>query len=58
MEEYIRTYDSQPGYENYDKKTYLNDMLYGIGVSMNPDQYQYAGGFAKFKEALMRFLDA
>lgn len=48
MKSYIETYSGQIGWENYPKDTWLSDILYGLGVSVDKDEYSYAAGFDKF----------
>lgn len=52
MAHYINTYDKQAGYEKYRLETFVDDMLYGIGLALNPIEYSGAQGFDKFKEHL------
>lgn len=54
MQEYIDTYSSQRGYERHSDETFVNDMLYGIGISINKQDFGFAGGFRRFKEKLKK----
>lgn len=54
---YWNTYNKQSGYEEYALKTFLDDALYGIGIAINPDEYKWASGFAKFKWDLLKYLE-
>lgn len=56
LEDYIVTYKNQKGYKKYDEFTWINDILYGLGVSMDSDKYKWADGFYLFKKDLMEFL--
>jgi hypothetical protein len=52
---YVATYTEQPSYDTYSDKTFLDDMLYGLGISLQIDtaaDYTYASGFDRFKEKL------
>ena len=51
MEQYINTYRQQPYYKTYTEVTFINDMLYGIGVAVG-EEYRFAQGFHQFKEKL------
>lgn len=51
FKEYVNTYDPQKHGLNR-KKTIINDMLYGIGLSTCREKYRYADGYAKFKQFL------
>ena len=55
IQEYIRTYSSQEGYEDYSDELYIDDMLYAIGVSMKAE-YKFRRGFVDFKATLLNKL--
>ena len=48
MIKYINTYKDQFGWKEYTHETFLDDMIYGIGVAMS-DQYKMAQGYEKFR---------
>ncbi len=54
---YMVTYDKQPEYLDYDARIYVDDVLYGLGVSLNKKEFSFARGFQKFKKELKRYLD-
>lgn len=56
LQEYMNTYTNQFGYREYDAKTLINDVLYGLAVSINENEYRFADGFTRFKEDLLEFL--
>jgi hypothetical protein len=59
LQEYVRTYSDQAHYEDYSDKTFLDDMLYGIGLSMQvgtPTDFTGAGGYERFKQKLREHL--
>lgn len=59
LQHYIGTYDDgNVSIYNGDisDKTYIDDMLYGLGVSIDKDKYQFGDGYEKFKEFLKGFL--
>lgn len=56
LQRYMETYDQQHGYENYTDRTLINDVLYGLGVALNPNEHQFANGFDKWKMELIDFL--
>lgn len=59
FQEYVRTYSDQSHFEEYSDKTFLDDMLYGIGLSMQvgtPTDYTGAGGYERFKQKLREHL--
>jgi hypothetical protein len=56
IQKYVATYTDQQHYEDYSDKTYIEDMLYGIGLSMIPADYRGPGGYERFKQYLREFL--
>lgn len=56
LQRYLETYDKQVGYKNYEDETFINDVLYGLGVALNPEKHQYAIGFDLWKKELIEFL--
>jgi hypothetical protein len=56
LRNFMATYDQQQGYGDYSDETYINDVLYGLGVSLS-DEYQFAGGFRKFLTLLRDHLE-
>jgi len=50
FKEYVNTYE--PKTHGINKwNTILNDMLYGLGISLD-DEFEFADGFKKFKQFL------
>lgn len=57
LKDYVGTYDSQAHYEDYSDKTYVDDILYGLGLSMTGlTDYTGAGGYERFKQYLREHL--
>lgn len=56
LQKFLSTYDQQPEYLNYRESTFIEDVLYGLGVALSPSEHQYATGFRKFKEKLAEHL--
>jgi hypothetical protein len=52
LKDYMNTYDKQPNYKRYTDKTFIDDVLYGLGVAIDPSTYQFADGFDRWKETL------
>ena len=52
MQTYWNTYTEQSSYINFNENTLINDALYGIGVALNKEEYQWRQGFDKFKKHL------
>ena len=55
MADYVSTYSNQCEVETYSEATYIDDILYGLGVSLDKKN-EWAGGFEGFKERLRRHL--
>ena len=55
LQKYVATYSSQCGFESYSEETYIDDILYGLGVSLDKKN-EWAGGFENFKERLRTHL--
>lgn len=56
LKRYMETYDKQPGYENYGDDTLINDVLYGLGVALDPDNHTFASGFDLWKKKLVEHI--
>lgn len=50
---YMDTYPLQYGYQDYSDEIIIDDVLYGLGVALNGEEFQYAQGFQKFKQYLL-----
>jgi hypothetical protein len=57
LQDYVSTYSDQAFYEDYSDKTYVDDMLFGIGLSMSgPADYTGPVGYERFKQYLREHL--
>ena len=56
LKRYIDTYDNQYHYQNYSDTILIDDILYGLGVALNPEKHQFADGFDTFKKKLIEHL--
>ncbi len=56
LRDYMATYEAQAGCLNYTDKTLIDDVLYGLGVALDPRLYQYASGYSAWKEKLREHL--
>ena len=56
LQDYMRAYTNQRYYFDYSDETFIDDVLYGLGVALNPE-YQYGEGFDKFKARLRKHLE-
>jgi hypothetical protein len=57
LQQYMNTYDHQYGYENYSDFTFIEDVLYGLGVALNPKEHQFANGFDVWKKKLVEHIN-
>jgi hypothetical protein len=57
LQKYINTYDQQYRYQYYSDETIINDILYGLGVALEPEKYKFHDGFCKFKDVLREHLE-
>jgi hypothetical protein len=56
IKKYIDTYDKQIGYLDYTDDCFISDMIYAIGLSLDPKANEWATGFIKFKKELYCWL--
>lgn len=56
FQEYVRTYSDQAHYDQYRDDTFLDDMLYGIGIALEPEKWRAADGYELFKAELRKRL--
>ena len=56
MKHYIDTYPNQRSWELYTYSTILNDLIYGIGIAIDKEKYEFADGYKEFKKHLIEFL--
>ena len=52
FQHYVATYTNQAYYTDYADKTFVHDMLYGIGIALDPEKFHMSSGFEKFKTEL------
>lgn len=57
LQSYLNTYPNCTDYENYSDHTFLMDILYGIGVALDPKENSFATGFVKWKEKLVDVIE-
>lgn len=58
FQEYARTYSDQAHYDQYRDETFLDDMLYGIGIALEPKKWREGRGFDEFREMLRKRLSS
>jgi len=57
LQNYMNTYDKQEGYVNYTDKTFIDDVLYGLGLALDKRAYEGAQGYDAFKLQLLKHLN-
>lgn len=55
MTEYMATYSGQYACFDYSDDTFIDDVLYGLGVALDK-KHEFADGFEKFKQVLRKHL--
>ena len=58
LQRYMETYDQQIGYEHYRESTFIDDVLYGLGVALNPKEHQFSDGFDVWKKKLIEHINS
>lgn len=53
FQEYVASYSKQMCYQYYSDETFINDMLYGIGIAFDEKQFRMADGYDKWKKKLI-----
>ena len=56
FQKYVATYHEQECYQDYSDRTFIDDILYGIGVAIEPKAFKYADGFDKWRAELLKHL--
>ena len=57
LRDYLNAYEDQQGIDDYTVETWIEDILYGLGMSLDPDAHIFAGGHEKFKKKLQEYLE-
>jgi hypothetical protein len=55
LTDFASSYPTQLGFDDYTTETFMDDMLYGLGVSLS-DDYRFSIGFKQFKIDLINHL--
>lgn len=56
LQECMMRYDKQIWYLDYTDETLIDDVLYELGVALDPKRYAFAQGFRRFKKRLVKHL--
>lgn len=57
LTEYMQNYTKQEHYEDYTETIFIDDVLYGLGISLHPEIYREGRGYEEFKKRLRNHLD-
>lgn len=56
LQDYMNTYDQQVEYDKYTDGIFINDVLYGLGIALEPELYRNNSGYEAFKKKLREHL--
>lgn len=56
LQDYVATYHQQIEYDGYSDETFIKDIVYGVGISIDPSRYSYADGFDRFAARVFEVL--
>lgn len=56
FQSYVKTYPDEAHYLEYMDKTFIFDMLYGLGLAVDREEFYGASGFEKFQNELRRMM--
>lgn len=56
LSQYMRSYEQQPGCLDYTDKILIDDVLYGLGVALDPVAHNWASGYEVWKNKLREHL--
>ncbi len=56
LSDYLNTYEDQAGIDDYTVETWIEDILYGLGMSLDPAAHKWASGHVEFKNKLREYL--
>ena len=57
FQKYVASYTEQESYQDYSDRTFIDDILYGIGIAIEPAAFKCADGFEKWQAELRRHLE-
>ena len=55
MVDYISTYGGQRHFDLYDKTVWVDDIIYGLGVSVDSKKYRFSDGYERFRLYLSNY---
>lgn len=57
FQDYIATYREQPNWTKYDKMMFVRDVIYGLGIAVDREEFEYQPGYVRFCHALKVICD-
>lgn len=54
---YMVTYGYDEDNYGWTDKSFINDVLYGLGVALHGDKYKFANGYDEWKKELIKHLN-
>jgi hypothetical protein len=54
FQEYVATYSNQDFFEIYPINTFIEDMIYGVGIAVEPEKFRGSDGYERFREYLKK----
>ena len=57
LQKYINSYSNQSYYLDYEDGILIDDILYGLGMALDPENHKWADGYERFKVVLNQHLD-
>lgn len=56
FQKYVASYSDQLSYEEYSDDMFIQDMVYGIGIALDPEGHAYANGYRAWRIKLRKML--
>jgi len=57
LQEYVKTYSNGVYYKSYTDETIIDDILYGLGIALDREQYEMHSGYQKFKRRIAKHIE-
>lgn len=54
---YVDSYDEQSNWKNYPIYTFVNDMVYGLGIALEPNEHYGPDGYISWMRRLRAHLE-
>jgi len=56
IQKYVVDSCDQRHYIGFSEERIIHDIIYGLGLALDPEEYSYQDGYERFKEFLIKFL--